>query len=615
MTSSPTDQNFSVDLHGVVELLSNHLYSGPQVFLRELLQNAVDALTARAESGADGPGSAGGAAGEVSFQLSRLEGRPVISVTDEGLGLTREEAEMFMSVIGRSSKRDEIGMARESLIGQFGVGILSCFAVSDEITVTSQSASGGQPIRWTGRADGTWTVEDLAGSHAVGATVTLVARHGEDRFFDGGFVERHLRMYGELLDHRVWLRPEGQTPILISRDHDALTNPVAPVDEVMALGRDLLGFDPLDAFPLQAPVGQAQGVAYVLPHEPAPNTKRADRVYVKGMLVSAETDRLLPDWAFFVRCLVVSDGLHPTASREELHHDEVLADTRDQLGESLRAQMMRLAETDSARLGTLVQTHHLAMKALAIHDDDFLRLVVDWLPIESAEGRMSFGEFRTRHPVAGFTNTVDEFRQLAPIATAQGMGLLAGGYTHDVPLFVAASRLLDDFTADLVQVEDLFTGFGVLTEAEEAAIAPLVDAVAERIESFDVELAVRRFEPHETPALLAMDDTAFRLRSLRRTQSESADLFSNIVGSMTAGVDDAKPIFCLNIANPIVGRLVRIADDQALVTHSVEVLYLQALLMGHHPLQVSEAALLNTSLSAILDRATDAGAGTSEAGE
>jgi len=583
-----TSQNFSVDLHGMVELLSNHLYSGPQVFVRELLQNGVDALTARQDSEPDHAGS-------VRFRLHAVDGRPAITVTDEGLGLTKNEAETFMSVIGRSSKRDEIGMARESLIGQFGVGILSCFTVSETISVTSRSASdGATPIVWTGNADGTWSVDDA----------TLVARPGDEKFFDPNFVLSHLRMYGEMLEHRVWFDDEGQTPVLITRDASLLEHPERSPAEVQQLARDLLGIDPMDAFPITSAVGQAHGIAYVLPHEPAPNAVRSDRVYVKGMLVSESTDRLLPDWAFFVRCIVASDGLKPTASREELHVDGTLAQTRSELGDSVRSHLIRMAERDPDRLIGILRVHSQSMKALAIHDREFLRLVVDWLPIVSAEGNITFGEFRRRYPVASYTRTVDEFRQLAPLATAQGIGLVSGGYVHDIELIEAAAAELEDFTANVVQVEDLFGGFGELSAEQHAVAQPLVDLVKERIDGFNVDTEIRQFEPFETPALIVMDDFAFRRRSLQRQREQSGALFAGIVEAASQGeTASGRPLFCLNIENPVVQRLTEMTDDPELVTNATEFLYLQALLMGHHPLQLEEAALMNTSLRAILDRA------------
>ncbi len=600
-----SDNNFSVDLHGVVELLSSHLYSGPQVFIRELLQNGVDAVTARVESD-----QASSEEGSVTFTIGADGKRPTLAVTDEGLGLTADEAQQFMSVIGRSSKRDEIGLARESLIGQFGVGILSCFTVSDDIIVTSQSSKGGPAVRWVGSSDGTWSLSEKDPetekpySHPIGSTVVLKARPGEEKYFQREFVAQYLAFYGELLDHKIWLREEGQTPILLSKDSEPLHHPDVDTEATLTLGQELLGFRALDAFPIKSIAGQTQGVAFVVPYEPAPNAVQKHRVYVKGMLVSEGTDRVLPDWTFFIRSVLLSDGLKPTASREELHQDETLSLTRAELGESVREYLLSLAANDPQRLRSIVEVHHGAMKALAIHDPEFLTLVIDWLPIESSQGRTTFGEFRRSNPVAAYTSTVDEFRQLAPIATAQGIGLLCGGYTHDEALIAAAAQHLDDFSADAVQIDDLFSGFGALTPEEEAQAKPLVDIISPRIEALGVELAVRRFEPHETPSLLAMDETATRLRSLRRSQEQSNDLFAAIVGAAAQAQEaNSRPMFCLNIANPIVQRLTDNVEAE-IACHSVEVLYLQALLMGHHPLGLAETALLNTSLSAIIDTAT-----------
>ena len=125
------EHKFQVDLGGIIDLLSNHLYSGPEVFLRELLQNAVDAITARGliESGH---------VGSVQFETIQGKGRlpPTLVVEDNGIGLTSEEIHQFLSTIGRSSKRESLD--RDDFIGQFGIGLLSCFVVADEITLITR---------------------------------------------------------------------------------------------------------------------------------------------------------------------------------------------------------------------------------------------------------------------------------------------------------------------------------------------------------------------------------------------------------------------------------------------------------------------------------------------
>ncbi len=152
------EQAFQVDLRGVVDLLSRHLYASPRVYLRELLQNAVDAITAR------------GAGGRVEIET----GGGTLRVHDDGVGLTEDEVHALLATIGRSSKRDELGFARHDFLGQFGIGLLSAFLVADEIEVVTRSAKGGKAVRWTGRSGGSYQVEP-GERDEPGTTVTLKA--------------------------------------------------------------------------------------------------------------------------------------------------------------------------------------------------------------------------------------------------------------------------------------------------------------------------------------------------------------------------------------------------------------------------------------------------------
>ena len=108
-------EKFQVDLHSIVAILSQHLYSSPRVFVRELLQNALDAITARRQLE---PGWPGGVTITVGDDAS-------VSFEDDGIGLTADEVRELLATIGRSSKRDELDLQREGFLGQFGIGLLS----------------------------------------------------------------------------------------------------------------------------------------------------------------------------------------------------------------------------------------------------------------------------------------------------------------------------------------------------------------------------------------------------------------------------------------------------------------------------------------------------------
>ena len=96
-----------------------------------------------------------------------------------------------------------------------------------------------------------------------------------------------------------------------------------------------------------------RGAGFVLPQAANPAEGSRHRVYLKGMLLSDAAAGLLPDWAFFVRCVIDADGLRPTASREALYEDETLAVVREKLGEQIRDWLTRLAGGGPAAAGGL----------------------------------------------------------------------------------------------------------------------------------------------------------------------------------------------------------------------------------------------------------------------
>ena len=121
---------FQVNLKGMIALLSEHIYSNPNTFVRELLQNCVDAITALRNIDEN-------YAGRIDVFLN--DDKTVI-FRDNGIGLKEEEVYRFLTVIGESSKRDTPDA--DDFIGRFGIGLLSCFVVTDEIKVESRSAMG-----------------------------------------------------------------------------------------------------------------------------------------------------------------------------------------------------------------------------------------------------------------------------------------------------------------------------------------------------------------------------------------------------------------------------------------------------------------------------------------
>src|SRR5205085_2217968 len=115
--------------------------------------------------------------------------------------------------------------------------------------------------------------------------------------------------------------------------------------------------------------------------------------------------------AFFVKCVVNAQTLRPTASREGFYEDDSLAAARENLGQCLRDYPIALSEDEPERLHQLIRLHHLSMKALAVQDDDFFRLIIDFLPFETTLGMMTLKEFRKDQPSLRYVPNHDQYRQ------------------------------------------------------------------------------------------------------------------------------------------------------------------------------------------------------------
>ena len=293
--SNEQEYRFQVNLSGMINILSNHLYSSPNVYLRELLQNATDAITARGQLE---PGFTGNVTVEISGSGSQM----TMTVEDNGVGLTEEDIHQFLAMIGHSSKVGQDFIAKEtSFIGRFGIGLLSCFMVSDEIVVLTQSVKGGPSMEWRGKPDGTYTIRQLSTKLSPGTKIYLRCKPDSEPYYEPQMVEDLLFYYGALLPYPVRLHANGDAKTINESRPDWIMQPELARGrrrEVLAFGEKLLGEPMQDFIPLQTANGRTGGIAFILPHSVNLNTRRSHKVYLKQMLVSDKAENILPEWHF-----------------------------------------------------------------------------------------------------------------------------------------------------------------------------------------------------------------------------------------------------------------------------------------------------------------------------
>lgn len=588
--SEQNEYRFQVNLSGMINILSNHLYSSPKVYLRELLQNATDAITARNKAE---PASKG----QVTVEIAGEGSNRTMTIEDNGIGLTEEDIHRFLAMIGHSSKVGEDFLATESsFIGRFGIGLLSCFMVSEEIIVLTQSAQGGPSMEWRGKPDGTYTIRKLDTRLSTGTRVYLRCKPGCESYFEPETVKELLFYYGALLPYPVSLRTSGGQevvnsfrPVWIEEPELARGNR----QEVLAFGQRLLGERFQDFIPLRTSNGRTGGIAFILPHTVNLNAKRAHRVYLKQMLVSDQADNILPEWAFFVKCLIWTDELQPTASREHFYEDERLQEVRNELGQAIRDELMRMGEYEPDRLQHMIGLHVLSMKALAAEDMDFLSVIYRWLVFESTYGERTLGELLSEERKLYYTLSVDEYRQIAHVAAAQSQLVLNGGYIYNAELLEALAFLKPELELERLVPEDVSLAFTDLAPDEKNRYYEAIRLADATLQSFKCQVQMKRFKPSELPALYTLSKESSALRSIEKAKESSPDLLAAVLGNLGVGLNEsAYSTLYFNLDNPMVQRVFSSAHPEMLPT-AVEVLYTNALMMGHYPMTRQELHAMN----------------------
>lgn len=600
-----TRELFQVNLRGIVEILSHHLYSSPRVYVREVLQNARDAVRARSlvEPGAP-----------ASIDLGVDDESGELVVRDTGIGLTGDEMRQLLATVGATSKRGDFDEARSDFLGQFGIGLLSCFLVADSIEVRSKSAKvpDARTMQWTGFADGTYTVteadRDLDGP---GTELRLRARDDDRQWVGPRRVHRLVRHYGEYLDVPVRITDRGdallmsgQTPPWRLGDTDS----IAYCDEKF-------GFTPIAVVPISVPVAGVEAVAYVIDEPRRSGDRPEDVVFSHGMLVSDENRQLVPSWASFARLAIEAGDLPVTASRETLQESPLLGDVRDEIGRQLRAGIDRLANRDHDAFRRFLAVHEQALCGMATTDDDVLDLVVRHVPFATSDGWSTLADLMARVPELYYSTHVYEFDSLASVVAHNGGVLVNAGYTHlpEIIERVAARSAPGSSTAPTdsapaqgatkvapLDLEALVDGLG-RPDPDDRLLAHAVErATRETLNELDLDLDVdvRSFEPASTPALYLSRPSAEET-----PEPEGGDRWGELLGAFAKPREVVKPRLILNVRCAPV-RAIAGSLDPVVRRDSIVALFVLGRLQSGARLRERDNELLSDALHTLVVAAT-----------
>lgn len=575
---------FQVNLKGMISLLSEHLYSNPNTFVRELLQNGVDAITALRTMDEHHEGC-------IRIYLPDSS-RSELIFEDNGIGLKEDEIHKFLAVIGESSKRE--AFEAKDYIGKFGIGLLSCFVVSNEIIVESRSALSETAVRWTGKSDGTYHITRIEEERPIGSKVILYPKEEFKYLFKPDVFRKNLEYYGEALPMPIHLHHEGNMH-WINEAGALWLDPAATKEELLAIGRKAFNTGFLDAFPIATKDGGVKGVAYILPYKTQFSGKQTHKLFLKRMFLSDDDCRLLPKWAFFIRCILNADGLDAIASREALVYNDALKGAKKEIGNTVKAYLKSIGLIDHHIYQKLISTHYLHLKAIAAEDNELLQVFIDDLPFETNKGIRTFRNIRELEDTIFYTPNIDDFKQVRRIAGAQGTLIINAAYTFEEELLKKIQRLDSSLKIEQISPGSLLNSFHAVDISLDPQLADFEIRAREVLKKLNCTCSLKRFSPEDTPAIYVAPQDEI---STKQPVSSNNPLTATL-SAFAPKKKAAQPVLCFNADNKLVKSMIGIKDPYVFPS-IVHILYVQSLLLGKYPVSDTEMNLFNEALHSLI---------------
>jgi molecular chaperone HtpG len=398
MTTAVETLEFQAEARQLLQLVIHSIYSNKDIFLRELISNASDALdklrlAAFQDKDLDADTT------DLHIEIAVDTAARELTVRDNGIGMSRDEVVELIGTIARSGTAELLARMKEAkdsaastaLIGQFGVGFYSSFMVADRVTLVSRRAGEAEGTRWESDGQGSYTIETVADAPA-GTSVTLVlkAPDDEDQLFDYAAewkIREIVKRYSDFIPWKITMDIER------TGEDGATTRDIETLNSMKALwarSKDEVSADEYNEFykhishdwtdPLEVVSMKAEGTfeyeALLFIPARAPfdlfqqDGRRGIQLYVKRVFIMDDCEALVPVYLRFLKGVVDAHDLSLNVSREILQQDRQIQIIRRRLVRKVLTAVKDMTAGHPEKYATFWEQFGRALKEGLINDTD-----------------------------------------------------------------------------------------------------------------------------------------------------------------------------------------------------------------------------------------------------
>ncbi|MER7279841.1 molecular chaperone HtpG [Dactylosporangium sp. NPDC000244] len=394
---------FQAETRQLLQLMVHSIYSNKDIFLRELISNASDALDKlRLESLVNKELEVD--TSDLHIQLEIDKDQRTLTVRDNGIGMSHDDVVSLIGTIAKSGTAELLKRLRESpeqqqraeLIGQFGVGFYSTFMVADKVTLVTRKAGESQGTRWESAGEGTYEIEPLEDApQGTSVTLHLKPEDSEDQLFDytaewkireivkkySDFIAWPIRLAGAESDapmnsmKALWARPRSE---VAAEEYNEFYKHVShdwtdPLETIHMRGEGTFEYEALLFIPARAPFDLFMRDGH-----------RGVQLYVKRVFIMDDCEALTPRYLRFVKGVVDAHDLSLNISREILQQDRQIQAVRRRL---VKKVLSTLKDLPAERYATFWNEFGRALKEGLLDDTENRDTLLDLLRLPSTHAK------------------------------------------------------------------------------------------------------------------------------------------------------------------------------------------------------------------------------------
>ena len=606
-------KQFKTESKKLLDMMINSIYTHKEIFLRELISNASDAIDKLYfRSLTDESVSLGRSDYAIFININKEE--RTLTISDNGCGMTADELENNLGTIAKSGSFDFKREGHESdevdIIGQFGVGFYSAFMVADKIEVISRPYGQDIACKWTSEGADGYTVEECAKESFGTAIVLYIKEDTEDEKYSE-FLEEYrirglIRKYSDYIRYPIKMpvtrreKVEGEENKYENVTSTEVLNSMVPIwkkSESEVSAEEYKSFYSEKFYDFEGPAkvitqkseGTATYTALLFIPKKAPYnyyTKEYEKgleLYSSGVMIMERCADLLPDYFGFVRGLVDSSDLSLNISREMLQHDRQLKVMAKAIEKKIKSELEKMMRTDRESYEKFFDAFGIQLKYGVYADYGMHKDVLKDLLLfrSSGEGNkyLSLKEYvdsmkdeqKAIYYAAG--ESIEKIDMLPQVATVKAKGYEVLYLTDDVDEF--ALKLLDKY-ADKEFKNVTAEALDLLSDEEKEAEKSKNES-SEELLSF-MKDAIGKVSAVKWNGSLA--EHAVCLSSEGDLSLEMAKILKKMPGA-EMGIPDASVVLEINMNHPIAEKLTALYEsNKEKLAKYAKVLYGEACLIG-----------------------------------